>query len=270
MDNSDSQRLTFTFSNSGEVQTYRCNPELEAEPTLAQDQSPYSSLQIDHRPDLGFELKIDTRSPPPQWLNYLRSELEMPDNAVLRQLITPGAIFGVRWQNYMLRFVGMVMEQPAKSECSWPFWRISDSNGNEVELVQVWFQRVGCMSSPVYCDVRWQPDRGETVTFPGMDNARRMRDVTLAWRGRVLLKKINPKGRPESSVALTGDQFVERAPRVCAKLLETVGEMPTDVQIAEELHISRATLYRYMARYNFTLNEIRDTAVKLLIEPAPF
>lgn len=269
---SDSQRLTFTFSNSGEVQTYRCNPELKAEPSLSQDQSPsaYSSLQIVHRPDLGFELKIDSRSAPPKWLQHLKSELEIPDNAILRQLIAPGSIFGVRWQNYILRFVGMIIEQPAQSECSWPFWRISDSNGNEVELVQVWFQRVGCMSSPIYCDVRWQPDRGETINFPGIENARRMRDVTLAWRGRVLLQKINPKGRPESSATLTENQFIERAPQVCAKLLDTVGEMPTDVQIAEELHISRATLYRYMARYNFTLNEIRDTAVKLLIEPAPF
>ena len=86
----------------------------------------------------------------------------------------------------------------------------------------------------------------------------------------MLLQKINPRGRPESSVSLTRTQFIERAPQACAKLLEILGEIPTDVQIAEELHISRATFYRNMERYNLTLNQIRDTAIKLLIEPAPF
>lgn len=128
------------------------------------------------------------------------------------------------------------------------------------------------MSSPVYCDVRWHPERGETVNLTNLENARRGRDITLAWRGRVLLQKINPRGRPESSVNLTRSQFIERAPQVCAKLLETYGETPTDVQIAEELQISRATLYRYMERYNLPLNQIRDIAVRLLIEPtnSPF
>jgi len=254
------------------VQTYRCNPELRVEPSLPQNQSrsTYSSSQIIHRPALGFELTTDDRAALPRWIHNLKSDLEMPGDATLRQLTTTGYVFGVRWHKYSLRFVGIVVEQPAQPECSWPFWRISDTNGNDIELVQVWYQRVSCVSSPVYCDVRWQPERGETVTFPGLENAKSGRDVSLAWRGRVLLQKINPRGRPESSVSLTRNQFIERAPQACAKLLETFGEMPTDVQIAEELHISRATFYRHVERYNLNLNQIRDAAIKLLIEPAPF
>jgi hypothetical protein len=272
VENRENQRLIFTFSNSGEVQTYKCNPELSAESSLDKDQSSsaYSSSQIVHRPASGFELTTDGQAALPQWIHNLKSELEMPSNAMLRHLTTTGAIFGVRWQNYSLRFVGIVLEQSAQSECSWPFWRISDTNGSAVELVQVWYQRVSCASSPVYCDVRWQSDRGEIVSFPGIENARRMRDVTNAWRGRVLLQRINPRGRPTSSVSLTRTQFIERAPQACAKLLDTVGEMPTDAEIAEELHISRATFYRYIERYNLSVNQIRDMAIKLLIEPATF
>jgi hypothetical protein len=126
------------------------------------------------------------------------------------------------------------------------------------------------MLSSVYCDVRWQPDQGESVSFTGLENAKRGREITLAWRGRLLLQKIKSPGRPESSVSLTRNQFIERAPQVCALLFNRFGEIPTDVQIAEELHISRATFYRYMERYNLSLNEIRDIAVKIIIEPATF
>jgi hypothetical protein len=272
VDNRENQRLIFAFSNSGEVQAYKCNPELRVEPSLTPDQfsSTYSSSQIVQRPSSGFELITDGQSDIPQWIQNLKSDLEMPSKPMLRHLTTTGAIFGVRWQNYSLRFVGIVIDQSAQSECSWPFWRISDTHGNDVELVQVWYQRVSCMTSPVYCDVRWQPDRGETVSFPGMENAKRMRDITSAWRGRILLQRINPPGRPVSSGNLTRDQFIERAPQACMRLLERFGEVPTDVEIAEELHISRATFYRYLERDNLTLNQIRDMAFRILTEPATF
>lgn len=251
------------------VQTYTPNPVLTGELSPNRDTRPptFSSSRIVYKRGLGYELTTEIQASPPQWIDYLKSELEMPSNAPLRYLATNGAIFGVRWQNYNLRFVGIVTEQSPEKECSWPFWRISDDNGNNIELVQVWYQRVSCLTSPVICDVRWRPNRGETVGFPGLENARRGRDITLAWRGRVLLQKINPRGRPENSVNLTRTQFLERAPQACAKLLETLGEMPTDVDIAAELHVSRATLYRYMERYNLSLNQIRDIAVRLLIEP---
>jgi hypothetical protein len=270
--NDKNQRLILSFSNSGVLNTYTHTPELITELSPDPDKSPqtYSSFQIVHTPASGFELITEAPLKPPQWIANLKSILGIPNHALMRHLTTNGAIFGVRWQNYNLRFVGVVVEQSAQAECSWPFWRISDADGKTIELVQVWFQRASCMSSPVYCDVRWQPDRGETVSFVNLENAKRGREITLAWRGRVLLQKINPQGRPESSVSLTRTQFIELAPKVCAKLLNTFGEVPTDVQIAEELHISRATFYRYMERYSLSLNEIRDTAVKILIEPATF
>ena len=254
------------------MQTYTRNPGLIAElsPNRDKHAPTYSSFQIAHTVASGFELITETQPEPPQWINNLKDILGLPDTALLRHLTTNGAIFGIRWQNYDLRFVGIVIKQSAETECSWPFWRISDADGNDIELVQVWFQRASCMLSPVYCDVRWQPDRGETVFFPNTENARRARDITLAWRGRLLLQKIKPRGRPESSVSLTKTQFIELAPQVCAKWLRTFGEVPTDVQIAEDLHISRATFYRYMEKYNMSLNEIRDMAIKILIEPANF
>lgn len=192
----------------------------------------------------------------------------MPSDVRLRHLTTQGTIFGLRWQKYYLRFLGIVIDSAAQADASWPFWRISNTDGRDVEVVQVWYQRVAYMESPVYCDVKWRPDRGKSVTFPNLDNARRARDITAAWRGKILLEKINPLGRPQNSETLTQAQFMERAPLACAKLLNTFGETPTDAQIAEELHISRATLYRYMERDGLTLNEIRDRGVRLIIEPS--
>lgn len=254
------------------MQTFTRNPCLLGEPSLNPDKTLHTfySSRIVHMLDSGFELIIEALSAPPLWINNLKANLEIPGNALLRHLTINGAAFGVRWQNYDLQFVGILIEQSAQAKCSWPFWHISDTNGNDIELVQVWYQRVSCMHSPVFCDVKWQPDRGETVGFPGLESARRGRDITLAWRGRVLLQKINPQGRPVNSVTLTREQFIERAPQACLALYETFGEIPTDVQIAEELHISRATLYRYMERDNLTLNQIRDMAIKILIEPASF
>lgn len=273
MEGSKNQRLIFTFSNSGVVQTFTRNPELITKLSPYRDKFPptFSSSQIIQTPDSGFELKIDAQSLPPEWINNLKTQLEIPDDASLRHLMTSGAVFRPRWQNYNLRFVGIVIEESNQTECSWPYWRTSDSNGNSIELVQVWYQRVSCMYSPVYCDVRWQPDRGETVSFPGLENAKRGRDVTLAWRGRMLLRKLNTRGRPESSVSLTKDQFFERAPQVCAQYLDTFGEMPSDVQIAEGLYISKSTFYRYVDRYKLSLNEIRNMAINMLIEQnSPF
>jgi hypothetical protein len=268
------QRLTFKFSNSGTVQAYSCNPELIGELVTNRDKYPLTcySSKIVHKAPFGFELITDTESEPPPWIKSLKIELGMPNNVLLRQITTRGNIFGARWQNYFLRFLGIVIEQETGTECSWPFWRISDEDGKDIELVQVWYQRVACLSSPVYCDVRWHPERGETVNFTNLENVKRGRDINLAWRGRVLLQKINPRGRPENSVTLTRAQFMERAPQACAMLLETYGETPTDVQIAAALQISRATFFRYMERYNLSLNQIRDIAFGLLIEPtnSPF
>jgi hypothetical protein len=272
VDNSKNKRLTFTFPNSGIVQTFTRDPGVIVEPSPNPDKQPHTfySSRIIHTLDSGFELITSALSEPPLWINNLKDNLEMPGDALLRHLTINGAAFGVRWQSYDLQFVGIVIDQSARAECSWPFWRTSDKNGNDIELVQVWYQRVACVSSSVFCDIKWQPDRGETIGFPGLESVKRGRDITLAWRGRVLLQKINPRGRPESSVTLTREQFIERAPQACWMLYETFGEIPTDVQIAEELHISRATLYRYMERYNLSLNQIRDMAIKVLIEPASF
>lgn len=266
------QSLTFKFSNSGVLQTYTRDPELVAELSSNREKYPLTcySSKIVHTPEVGFELITDTQSEPPRWINNLKNELGMPRGALLRHLTTRGSIFGVRWQNYNLRFLGIVLQPEAVTECSWPYWRISDVEGNDIEHVQVWYQRAACFTSSVFCDVRWHPSRGELVSFPGLEHARRGREVTLAWRGRVLLRKINPRGRPESSVTLTQSQFIERAPQACAKLFNTYGEMPTDVQIAEELQISRATLYRYMGRYNLSLNQIRDIAIRVPAEPVLF
>jgi hypothetical protein len=270
---SKSRKLIFTFSNSGVVQTYTRNPGLIAGLSPNRDKFPptFSSSRIVQSRTSGFELMADGLSEPAPWMNNLKADLEMPGDALLRHLTITGAAFSPRWQNYNLRFLGIVVKQPAQAECSWPFWRVSDTNGNEIEQVQIWFQRVSCLTSPVYGDVRWHPAHGETAALTNVENSRGMRDVRAAVRGLTLLKKINIQGRPVDSGNLTKDQFVELAPLACRKLLDVSGEMPSGVDIAAELFISKATFYRYMRRDDLTLNKIRDKAKRLRVEqPTPF
>ena len=136
------QRLRFTFSNSGEVLTHVRHPELIAELSPSPDKSLptiYSS-KIAPRPVSGFELITDLKPPP--WLHPLKTRLGMPGDAPLRHLTARGSIFGIRFQEYYFRFVGVVIEQPTQAERSWPFWRLSSLDGDDIELVQVWYQRV--------------------------------------------------------------------------------------------------------------------------------
>jgi hypothetical protein len=273
VEDSKNQRLIFTFSNSGVVQTYTLNLGLIAKLSPYQDKFPptFSSSKIVQTTNSGFELISDDLSEPTQWMNILKEELNMPSNALLRHLTISGSAFGIRWRNYNLRFLGMLVEESNQSEGSCPYWRVADINRNDLEYVQVWYQRVSCMKSPVYCDVRWHPEYGETVKLIGVENAKNGRDVNLAWRGWTLLQKIQLQGRPFESLSLSESQFLECAPQVCRKLFDTFGEIPTDVQIAEELHISRATFYRYLRRYNLSLSQIRDMAFNIQhTYPVPF
>lgn len=246
------------------------DPELieSLSPSPGNSLTAFYSSKIAHRPDSGFELITDPE--PTSSLDDLRTALGMPFDASVRQLTARGAIFGPRWQNYYLQYAGIVIEQASQSETSSPILRISDLDGNDIQLVQVWYQRASTFYSPVYCDIRWHPRRGEAANLTNTGGVTRWRDIKAAWRGQQLLEGINSVGRPDSSATLTQAQFIRRAPQACARLMYIFGEPPTDAQIAAELHISRATLYRYLGREGLKVNELRDMAVGIIIEPAPF
>jgi hypothetical protein len=267
------EELVFRFSNSGVVPTITSNPGLAAELSPKQDKHPptFYSSKIVQSVTLGFKL-LKVRQPSVfQWILNLKDELGMPDNALLRHLEVEGAAFGVRWREYYLRLLGMAVEQPVQSQVACPFWRITDAKGTDIEFVQVWFQRVSCLSSPVYGDVRWHPDRGKTEILTNLENRNGWRDVRAAVRGLTLLQKINFQGRPVDSGTLTISQFIERAPQAYRKLLDMFGENPSVVDVAAELDMSRPTFYRYMEGANLSLSQIRDVALRINIDyPAPF
>lgn len=273
MDNSKNQKLLFTFSNSGKVETYTRNPWLLAGLSANRDRHPptFSSSKIVQTLEAGFELITGDLSEPALWMKRLQDDLDMPSKALLRHLTLDCSAFGARWRHYDLRMLGILVEQPEQAEYSWPYWLISEVDGTKLELAQVWYQRISSMVSPVMCDVRWHPEHGETANLVGIENARNGRDLTRAWRGHTLLQKIKLRGRPLDSGNLTKSQFIERAPQACRKLFDIYGEMPSAVDLAAELYISKATLYRYMERDNLQLNQIRDIALRLCIEhPTPF
>jgi hypothetical protein len=229
MNPSDEAEATYHFSHLGKVNVYYVRSEQKEGPAL----------------------------PPPQEVIDLKVELGMPQESVWRRLFTGGAIFGDRWRKYKLVFLGMLVEHSAYSNIPGLYWRITDRSGNPIETIQLWFQRVCHPESPVCCELRWHPERGETVTFTDIENAKRERDITLAWRGKALLQKVERMGRSANSFNLTQDEFMERAPKAFGNWLNTFGEEPTDVQLAEELGISRATLYRYLKSYDLTIHQIR-------------
>lgn len=250
------------------MKTFTRNPGLIAELSPYRHKYPptFYSSKIVQTTASGFELIADGLPEPEQWMNNLKSELGMPTNALLRHLTTEGAAFGPRWQTYHLRFLGIVVEDSNQEQSSWPFWRVTDAKGTDIELVQVWFQRVSCISSPVYGDVRWHPEHGKKEALINIENRRGMKDVKLAVRGLTLLNKINFQGRPINTGYLTPSQFTERAPQAYRKLLDKYGEKPSAVDIAAELYICRATFYRYMDRDGLSLKKIRDIAMSLNTE----
>jgi hypothetical protein len=262
---SKSQRLIFTFSNSGVVHVHIENPGLKAEPSSYPpiNDPTCSSSKIVGTVTPGIKESFKTQLETPDWVQELKNRLGMPSNAIWRRLTTNGTVFGDCWKQYELRFFGMLVEEPMQTRPAWPFWRISDTYGTDVELIQLWYQQVKHKTSVACCEAVWHPDHGESITFPGLENAKNQTDVVLAWRARILLQKTTLQGRPSTSVHLTQEQFQERAPQAYRKLLDTFGDEPTDVQIAEELYISRATFYRYVRDYKLSINEIRNLALKI-------
>jgi hypothetical protein len=265
------QELVFRFSNSGVVSTITTNPGLAAELSPKQDKHPptFYSSKIVQSLTSGYELIKEPQTSIPHWVRNLKDELGMPNDALLRHLEVEGAAFGTRWKKFNLRFLGIVVEQSIQSKYSWPFWHVTDAKGTDIELIQVWYRRASCLASPVYCDIRWRPDRGETVKFPGLENAKKEMDVTLGWRGRILLQKMNPRGRPKGTEKITSDKFLEQAAQACRRLIDTTDEMPSGAAIATELLICSASFYRYMKRDNLTVNIIQDKAKRLQIEYTP-
>ncbi|MDQ3743601.1 MAG: hypothetical protein M3444_04390 [Acidobacteriota bacterium] len=174
----DEERQIWEFSNAGPVHYYIVREEPSSEMPL----------------------------PPPQWALDLKAELGMPAGAVWRRHTTPGVVFGECWRDYTLQFFGMLISN--EHEGPWPSWRVLDRAGKIVENVQIWYQRASHALSPVSCEVRWHPEKGETVTFPGLENAEKQKDITLAWRGKTLLQKVARRGRAFGTVTLTKDVFL--------------------------------------------------------------
>lgn len=179
MDSHKYQRLKLTFPNSGVVRTELSDPELIAALSPSRNSRPaLFSFKIVHRPGPVFELIND--SEPIPWLANLKTTLEMPPDALMVHLLTRGAIFGLRWQNYYLRYIGIVIEQAEQSATSSPILRLSDLDGNDFLLVQVWYQRASTFS-PVYSDIRWHPKRGEEAVLTNTGGVTRWRDVRAAF-----------------------------------------------------------------------------------------
>jgi hypothetical protein len=233
----DKQSRTFYFSHLGSFRGYLVEPDPQPEGT----------------PPM----------PPPPDALALKSELGMPEGAVWRRLFAKGGVFGERWRGYDIVFFGMLVNDSDQLEGVCPLWRIKDKSGEVLETIQLWYQKVSHKESPVSCEIRWHPEKGESLDFPGLGSAKREYDITLAWRGKALLQKVAKLGRSNGSSNLTRAEFEERAPKAYRKWVDMFGGEPTDVQFAEELGVSRATLYRYMTNYGVKMPQIRAKAMNL-------
>jgi hypothetical protein len=207
--------------------------------------------------------KPATPPPPPQEALDLKAELGMPKDAIWRRLFAKGGVFGEQWRDYDVVFFGILVNDSERLNASCPIWRISTRSGKVNETIQLWYQKVTHRESPVSCEIRWHPEKGEAITFTGLENVKREREITLGWRGKALLRKAAKLGRSADSSNLTKAEFEERAPRAYRKWVDRFGGEPTDVQLAEELGVSRATLYRYLKNYDIKINQIRAKATDI-------
>ncbi|MGI8838907.1 MAG: hypothetical protein ACR2H4_20045 [Pyrinomonadaceae bacterium] len=198
--------------------------------------------------------------PPPEWALTLKLELGMPSDSIWRRLVMVGAPLGDKWGDYKLELFGMLVDASPTNGYPWPVWLNSDPTGAPIEVVQLWRQRVTHSTSPLYSEVLWHPKRGRTASIKGLEESHSKSDLLLAWAGLELLQEIVHQGRPVGTVRLTGEQFRSRAVKAYRAYEEMLGERPHDVDLAEKLLISRATLYTYMGNYEFDMHAIEEAA----------
>lgn len=213
--------------------------------------SPHDSglVVVSPAPISGGHIQIVSR----EYSHPVRAELGMP-------LDTDLVIFSINdlpnWQGYTCelvgaqekyKFVGEHAEPASPSEAPRFTFRVAGYDA-PVTLI-AWRRRVHCQGTPIYLEVLWHPETGETIALKGLAWGTPQERLKRAHRGLRLLKAIDAIGRPPDTRVYSSEEFHSAYPGARAKAQRQRGVRPRDEDIARALWISLPTLRRYLSEY---------------------
>lgn len=159
-------------------------------------------------------------------------------------------MLGERWRGHTIEGWGLLPDvQPHWPDDWWPHWIVyeavpTDEDGAAVLVVQLWEQVIRAPGTPVYLEVLWHPERGQTMALR-VDAARSDRDVRAAIPLVTLARALNdPHRRAGRARDARSRRTAERSEeaRSCYEAGEPAGK------IAQRLEVTERTIRRYVGR----------------------
>jgi len=193
----------------------------------------------------------------PEYAHPMRDELRMP-------LDTHLIIFSItdlpNWQGYTCELVGVqeqfkfvrgYAEQANPPEAPRFTFCVAGVAGHDIPLTLIaWRRQVHCQGTPVFLEVLWRPETGETIELKGLEWSTTQESLKRVHRGLRLLKAIEVHGgRPHDTRYYSQDQFHARYPGAVADAKKRRGVHIKDEDIARAFPVSVSTFYRYLRKY---------------------
>ncbi|HEX7999936.1 MAG TPA: hypothetical protein VF528_16225 [Pyrinomonadaceae bacterium] len=191
-------------------------------------------------------------------------ELGIPANARVRTLNLTKDNLGNQWKGYSVLLIGVLVKQIPQTTLPFPLYHLHEPDETESKILQLWLQKITYADSPVYGEVRWHPKNGLNIAIRGLEKEADEQDVrraleglrllsTAAWQATEILPKgKRKKGRTKGS-ELLGKLSVDKFKREYRDLRDTYDShklhLPTQIDMAEFLNVSRTTLYRFMKHH---------------------
>lgn len=127
-----------------------------------------------------------------------------------------------------------------------------EASGRKVDRVfaiQNWRERARFKDSPIYAELRWHPERGETGGVFGPPHAMTPAAEAAARRGLNILRALptNVRGRRRGSVKVRPELFRELAPVLWREYVKEWGHAPSDAEFARYIGMRPRTFSRRLA-----------------------
>ncbi len=177
----------------------------------------------------------------------LFADLGMPDDAIWKRIVYPGAWEGEAWAEYSVDMFGMIVAS-MPDPCPWPYWRLSVPGGSGAITVQLWRRQVRCGAIPAIVEARWHPERGETIGLIGLERVAKIGDAERALRGLKLLRLLDQRGRKKGR-EIPPVQFAAEFEKAYKEVQALLGHRPTQYDVASEMGMGRSTLTDYLQDY---------------------
>ncbi len=166
----------------------------------------------------------------------LMAELGIPADAHWSTLTLHGSDEGPEWARYTVEMIGIRAGSDIYPP-PWPFYRLGPF------LTQVWLRRVRLAGSPVYLEVRWHPERVQTIDLRGLSETTSLGDAQVVLRGLRLLRRLDRRGRTPGSGQYASKDAFHAAHAAALEKFRRENRKPTPDMIADELCLGRSRYY---------------------------